>query len=287
MPKKEINTKLIEEYLDHIKKEKNLSTQTLKTYNDISKQLPFNILTSQPVIIKKVKELYTNPNTISLYLNLIILVRKYNKNETDKLQKYKNGLRDQITNTRKMNLDILDDVLPSIDVIMEKLDTLNKEKYIINYLMINHGFRNKDINLEYKTKLPKEGDFNYMTIKNKKVLLQINDYKTDKANGQKNITIDDTRFVNELKSMKLSEGDFLLPKKNGEKIKSISTFNEKILRQTINQLGQNKLIKIKIKHLLDKKNYGALEKISEDRGTSMAVLLKSYNLDNGLENDSE
>ena len=48
---------------------------------------------------------------------------------------------------------------------------------------------------------------------------------------------------------------------------------------------QNKLVKIVIKDLLNNKNFNKLEKLSQDRGTSIQVLLSSYNLHNG--NDDE
>jgi hypothetical protein len=286
MPAKKTNKVLIDEYLEMIKKEKNLSPQTIKTYENISAQLPFNLLTSQPTIIKKIKDLYPNANTKQLYLNIIILVRRWAEEETDKLTKFRNSLREEITKERKSNLDILDDKLPTLEYILNKLENLSGNKYIINYLMLSHGLRNKDINLEYRDKLPKEGDDNYINQRGKTATLQINDYKTDKSFGQKVIVIDNKRFNDELKKMKLSDGDYILPKKDGSKIQSISTFNEKILRTTIDDLGQNKLIKLKIKDLLNKKDFDTLEQISKDRGTSMGVLLKSYNLYAG-DNESD
>ena len=195
-------------------------------------------------------------------------------------------MREEITKERKSNLDILDDKLPTLEYILNKLENLSGNKYIINYLMLSHGLRNKDINLEYRDKLPKEGDDNYINQKGKTTTLQINDYKTDKSFGQKVISINNKRFNDELKKIKLSDGDYLLSKKDGSKIESISTFNEKILRTTIDDLGQNRLVKVKIKHLLNKKDFDTLEQISKDRGTSMGVLLKSYNLYAG-DNDSD
>ena len=88
-------------------------------------------------------------------------------------------------------------------------------------------------------------------------------------------------FVNEMKKLKLSDGDYILPMKNGDKIKNTSTFNDKILNLTIDKLGQNKLVKIVIKDLLNNKSFDRLEQISKDRGTSLDILLKSYNLHNG------
>ena len=67
---KKTNIDLMNEYIE---KQDKISDQTKKTYLQTAKTLPFNITTSQPTIIKKLKELYNNPNTLSLYLNMIIL----------------------------------------------------------------------------------------------------------------------------------------------------------------------------------------------------------------------
>ena len=51
--------------------------------------------------------------------------------------------------------------------------------------------------------------------------------------------------------------------------------------EAIDKLGQNKLVKIVIKDLLNNKSFDTLEQMSKDRGTSLDILLKSYNLHNG------
>jgi len=38
-----------------------------------------------------------------------------------------------------------------------------------------------------------------------------------------------------------------------------------------------------VKDLLNNKSYDKLEQLSKDRGTSLSVLLKSYNLENGID----
>jgi hypothetical protein len=149
------NSGLIKEYLEHIKKEKSVSEGTLKTYKNIGESLPFSLLTSQPVLIKKLKDLYTNPNTLQLYLNMIILVRRFKDEDTDKLIKLRNSLRDEIIESRKKNLDELDDKLPKVDYIMDELDNLTGIRYVLNYLIINHALRNKDLNLQFLKTLPK------------------------------------------------------------------------------------------------------------------------------------
>tara|TARA_R110000851_G_scaffold319778_1_gene484362 strand:- start:1081 stop:1953 length:873 start_codon:yes stop_codon:yes gene_type:complete len=286
--KKKTNTDLIEKFLSHLKKdkEKNLSTQTLKTYENIGNSLPFNILTSQTTIIKKLKDLYDNPNTLALYLNMIILIRRFNDDETDKLIKMRNSLRDAIIKERKDNLTKFDDTLPTLKVINEELDNLTGIQYIINYLIVNLGLRNQDMNLRM-VKSFDDVDDNQLKVKGKKVLLNINDYKTEKSFGKKELEINDSKFLNELKNMKLNQDDYLITMKNGDKIKNIVTWNDKLKKLTINQLGQNKLVKIVIRDLLNNKQYDKLEKLSKSRGTSLQVLLTSYNLHNGNKDEDE
>ena len=285
MPKKKTNKELIDKFLEDHKKEKKVSEGTLKTYKNIGDNLPFNILSSQPTIIKKLKELYENPNTLQLYLNMIILVRRYNEEETDKLIKLRNSLKDEIIKNRKENLTKLDESLPNADKVFEELDKLSGLRYIINYLMMHHALRNKDINLKFVKSVPDSKDENYLVHKGR-VHLNINDYKTEKSHGSKSIKISDSRFIKELKSLDLKDGDYLIAMKNGDKIKNVSTFNDKILNLTIDKLGQNKLTKIVIKDLLNNKSFDKLEQLSNDRGTSLSVLLKSYNLENGV-NDND
>ena len=289
MPKKKTNADLIKNYLEHIIKEKKVSQGTITTYKNIGESLPFNLLSSQTTIINKLKDLYSNPNTLQLYLNMIILVRRYNDEETDKLIKLRNSLKDDIVKTRKEKLDKLDDELPSYDYVMKELDNATGSRYILNYLILNHGLRNKDLNLKYVKSLPSENnrDENYILIKPKDVLLNINDYKTEKSHGSKEFKIKDTKFRNELKSLNLKNDDYLFSKRDGSKITNISTFNDKIINHTINRLGQNRLFKIVIKKLLNNKSFDKLDQLSKDRGTSMDVLLKSYNLDNGIDNQKE
>ena len=287
MPKKKTNTDLINDYLEHIKKEKKVSEGTIKTYKNVGESLPFNLLSSQSVITKKLKDLYSNPNTLQLYLNMIILVRRHNNEETDKLIKLRNSLKDEIVKIRKENLDTLDDKLPTFDYINTQLQNLNGIRYILNYLILEHGLRNKDMNLKFVKTLPAEEkrNENYIMLKPKEVILNINDYKTEAKYGGKSFKIKNTKFIQELKNLNLKNEDYLLAKKDKSKISSTSTLNDKILNLTIEKLGQNKLFKIVIKKLLNDKSFDKLEQLSNDRGTSLEVLLKSYNLENGIQNE--
>ncbi len=277
MPLKNTNKVLITDFIKHKKDESKVSKQTINTYKTVGENISFNILTTQKTIIKKLKELYTNPNTIQLYLNLIILVRRHNDKETNQLIAFRNTLKEKIINERKGNMKEMNDTLPTYETIKDKLNNMNGIMYIINYLIFNIGLRNKDINLKFVNNIPSEEDENYIQLKNNKVILTITDYKTDKKYGTKKINIDDTRFINELKDLNLVNEEYIISKKDNSKINNISTWNEKLIKLSIDKLGQ-KLVKINIKKLLDESNFKEIETIGKNRGTSLSVLLTSYNL---------
>jgi len=280
------NTELVAKYLEHIKSEKKLSDGTITTYTNIGKNLDFSIMLSQKTLIQKLKELYNNPNTLQLYLNMIILIRRYNDEPTDMLVKLRNSLRDDIIKIRKENLSELNDKLPTKSYIIEQLNNMSGIRFVLNYLIIHHALRNKDMNLliiESEKSMDDENQ-NYMVINKKKKMIKlvINNYKTEDKYGTKEIKITDSDFYkNVLKLYNEKDSKFLMQLKNGDEIKSISTLNDKILNLTIEKLGQNKLVKIVIKDLINNKSFDKLEQLSRDRGTSLEVLLKSYNLYNG------
>ena len=94
----------------------------------------------------------------------------------------------------------MDDKLPNIEYIKKELNDLTGIRYILNYLIINHGFRNKDLNLKFVKSLPENKEENYIIHKGKNIMLNINDYKTDKSHGTKEIKINDSKFIKEFKS---------------------------------------------------------------------------------------
>ena len=277
MPKKQNNThELVELFIKE--NENAISENTQKTYLNVGKNIPFNILTTQSTVIKKLNDLVENPNSMALYLNVIILIRRHNKEETDKLVKFRNQLKDKIINLRKEKLGDLKDNLPTKNDLLEKLNEMSGIRYIINYLFVNYGLRNKDINLKLVNK-PPDNTENYLILSPSKVELIINDYKTDESFGQKKMVVKDKKFIKELKAMNLKNDDYLLSRKDGSKLK-ISTFNERVKNLSIDKLGETTIFKVIIKQLLIDKNFSEIEKLVESRGTSLATIMKSYNVFN-------
>ena len=280
MPTKKSNKELVDDFLEKLKDGKKVSQSTIKTYTHVANGLPFSLLLTQGTIKRKLKELYSNPNTLSLYLNIIILIRRHNDEPVDRLILLRNSLKESITKTRKDRLDEMDDSLPSLGEIEEKLDEMEGVPYIVNHLMLR-GLRNKDINLTFVKKLPKETEQNLIAVRGKKATLMVGDYKTDKQYGTKTIIVEDPKFVAELKNLKLTDGEALLKKRDGKPIETTSTLNDKLLAMSVMKLGQNRIIKATIKSLLQANKFDELEQITKDRGTSLQVLLRSYNLLNG------
>ena len=281
---KKTNIDLMNEYIE---KQDKISDQTKKTYLQTAKTLPFNITTSQSTIIKKLKELYNNPNTLSLYLNMIILVRRHLNLEHEKLIKLRNDLRDAIIKLRKENMTSTKSELPNYNEINEKLNELVGIRYILNYLLITYGLRNKDINLLYVNKLPSnKEDENYLVQTKNSIKLDINDYKTDSTFGNKSITITDKKFKDEINKLNLKDNTYILPKRDGSKLK-LTSFNDKVLSLTIDGLGETRIFKILVKHLLDNKNFSKLEDLVNSRGTSLSTIMKSYNVYNNSNTKSD
>jgi hypothetical protein len=280
MPSNKANRKIVEDYLESIK-EKNLSAGTIKTYRFIADNLPFSITLAQKTIVTKLKDLYQNPNTLQLYLNLVILVRRFKDLPTDQLIKLRNGLKDDIKKIRNEKLDKLDDELPTLDYLKERLDKQEKVRYLVNYLFINHGLRNSDLDLLFVDKIPESSSDNLISFSNKgktKVAIVINRYKTVRAHGKKSINIDDKRFIKELKDMELQHGQPVVQRKNGDRMTNVSTLNDRLKTLSIDKLGQNKIFKIVIRNLLNNNDFEKLDQYSRDRGTGYETLLKSYNL---------
>ena len=262
-------------------KNKNLSEMSIKNYTRTANNLSFGILNAQSTIIKKLKENYENPNTRSSYLNMVIMLRKYKDKDIDKLIKYRNEMKNEIEKLRKEKLEVSKEVLPTLEHLDTNLEHLEGLKYLINYLFINYGFRNKDINLKYVNEIPEEKTENYIVEINKGIKLSINDYKTGKQYGEKVFFIRNPKFMKEFRKRQLKEGDYLIGKPQGGKY-SISNFNDIVLKYSIDQLGETNIFKILMKDLIDKKNYKRIEELSISRGTSMDTLIRSYNVYNSI-----
>ena len=254
------------EYLDSDEfKQKTKATQ--KNYNSIISNINYSIVGTERPLIKKIQNSYDNINTQQTYLNIILIVRNYMGLSTDLLVKLRNDNKIKINTHRKTELSKLSETIISYDELMEKFKQLPlNKKYIINYLLINYGFRNSNLNLKLVKELPEEKTENYIVIKPRYILLDMNNYKTKTTYGNKNFKDTNKDFRNAIKSLKINEQ--LKP----------SYFNTVIKNNTIDQLGEQNINKIIVKEYIDRKDFSKLKQLSFSRGTDLNTLLSSYNM---------
>jgi len=260
-------------------KERKLSDITMKNYDRVVKNISFGILGGQPPIIQKLRDNYENENTRASYLNMIILLRKYKDLDVDKLIKYRSIIKSSIELLRKKDLLKNKEELPTQEYLDSQLEHLEGIKYIINYLFIEYSFRNKDINFKFISKLPDDTENNYLIVKPRFIMIIINDYKTKKQYGQKVYRITNKKFRKEILKLKRIDGEYMIGNNNGGKY-SISNFNDIILKYTIDKLGETKMFKIKMKLLIDNKDFKTMEFLSKSRGTSLKTIMSNYNVYN-------
>jgi len=284
---KKTNTDII---IEMINSRDDLTEQSKRQYKATANSLGFSILYSEKTIIDKLKNgAWDNPNTIAGHLNIIILTRNHLKEPTEKLIKYRNSLKKDIIELRKKKMTESQKNLPSYQELKDETQKRTGLPYIFNYNIITFGLRNKDQNLRFYSSEPKNETENYIIMtspRSKKVMLIINDYKTDKKYKQKKIPITDSKFIKELAKLNLSNGDYIMAKKDGDKMKD-ATFNERIKGLTINRIGEADMFKIVLSYLLSKNHYKSIEELVYTRGVSMTTMMKSYNLHNNSTNNDE
>jgi len=273
------------EFQQFISSKHNLTDQSKKSYANRYKILRENLTldicqSSQETLIKVIKEISNeNPNTAWAYLTIPIILRNYFGLKVDKLEHFREQLkkdREKYTKEQKIESD---QVLPNIKIIKEYVTQLYNSadlvKYIINFLLINYGTRNKDLNVFITTKEHATNpELNYLIVKQNEIEWRINNYKTLHAYGPKKIIIKSKPFLIAVKSLPINS--FLL-NVNGSPI-SDNSLSKIIQRMTYNDLGEINYFKIIMKSLNNEKDaINKLHFFSKSRGSDLSTLLEYYN----------
>jgi hypothetical protein len=238
------------------------------------------IKSTQQEILAAVKDLSNgNPSNEWTYLNLPFMIREQHNLNNDLIQKR----RDELKELRNAHTDKIKETkfetLPEMKVIKNYMAELFKEKkyknFIVNFLIINYGTRNKDVNtfIVSSTKDAKDESNNYLIVKPNEVIWKINDYKTLMSYGAKKIIIRTKSFLEAMKALPLNT--WLLTGKT-EKLNE-SSLATTISRILYNNLTESDYFKIIMNDINTKPNTTQLlEYYSERRGTDYATLLKYY-----------
>lgn len=223
-----------------------------------------------------------NPNTRMNKTNALIRLRRHHEWETDSLASFMDGTKSDIKHHRKTQAKAnLEKMMPYEDLLGE-LDKMHGAQYFMNHMYCHHAMRNQDINCIYKNRLGRNEPVNENTLvfnpkaKKPKMTLHVVDYKTASTYGPKKIVLNDKRLFEELNSMGLSHNTYVFATKAGKK-PTLNHMNLKAAKDSINGMGEGRIAKHVIKHLIDNDKHEEVTQISQSRGTAIQTLYTHYN----------
>lgn len=270
----------------------NISSATRKNYETNLKNIQkYNenrqiVNTNDDHLIKVVSAMSRGNNGTALKLiNIIVIVKKHFDMEITTILTERDKLfKEQPEHIEKL-LEKKNTELPELSVLIDytkKLfDDENYQSYIINYLLIKYGVRNKDLNLfitDNKKLVKNNNDINYLYIKSNSIDYIRNDYKTMTIYGKKTYNITDKKF---LKAVTSIDNDTWLLKKDGAQITNDANLTEYVKQNTYNRLTESDYFKINIKHALKSDAPKAhIIKLSESRGTNPNNIFNYYTIGN-------
>ena len=247
--------------------------------NDINKS-------SEKEILEAVKTL-SNGNVSNewTYMNLPFMIRQSKGYKTELIQKRRDELkilRETHTQTQKA---VKNETLPSMKTIQDFTKQLykNKEykKYIVNFLIINYGVRNKDVDcfIVSSSKDAKDESINYLIVKSNEVEWRINEYKTLMSYGVKKIIIKSKPFLEAIKSLPLNTWLFTGTNERLNETGLATTIKRLLYGSGTEHLTEGDYFKIIMSDINTKPNTTQLlEYYSKTRGTDYATLLKYYDV---------
>ena len=233
-------------------------------------------------VLDKISEV-ENPSTRHSVFIIATKIYEYKQHQDifDEVRKKINEDKRQIQIKKNDNLN---NSLPSYK---EVNDAIKKEedpkKYITSFIMFKINTRNQDIALADLHKNKKDSydpERNHLILDGNRVIFIRNKYKTSKKYGQKKNIIAVKKFAEKVREL-LGDKDFvpLFIRKNGEKITpaSIASYLKKHI---VLGLNEGQIMKIVLKFADEEGSYDMLRKISNNRGTTIQVLLNEYDISN-------
>ncbi len=263
--------------IEKIINEKQISDSSKKVYLSLLKRMTkakFKIPTKANEKLTYVKQhvsSFDNPNTRLDMLNLIIVIRNELELSIEKLKEYRTELKQQqkAHQVNKM-ADAGDKLMIYDDFVKALQEAYNKQewkKYIVNYLIMTYGVRNKGLNLEIvKTKKEMKEGNNYLLLKKDKVIFIRDDYKTKSTYGKKTHEIHDKLFYEAVKKTGLG------------KLIAEQQISNGLRKLYINKMGEAKIFKMMIDKYYDDADSASIKRLAADRGTSLSVVQGFYNV---------
>ena len=218
-------------------------------------------------------------NTKNGFITVAIQVKRLNNKDTTDLIDYRETLKVALVSEVKKKNAALQEILPDYSDLVEYterlFDTGNYIGFVINFLLLNYSVRNLDLDFKILTKLNDATDekTNYIVIFPSKVMYIRNRYKTAETYGPKTHKITDENFIFAIKKI------YQMTKKEDEInpiVPNPGTISYRIQSLTYKSLGEGGYVKICINHF--RNDIETLQRISDNRGTSLTTLLTEYNI---------
>jgi len=273
----------LENYITSMEgKAKNTIRTYVSNYNRLRKHFDKDITDIPNMELIEHISAQESSNTKNGFITVAIQVKRMNDRDITDLTDYRETLKISLVTEIKKKNAALQEVLPDYSTLVEYterlFDTGDHINYVINYLLLNYNVRNLDLDFKITTKMNDATDenTNYMVIMPNKVMYIRNRYKTKETYGSKTHKITDEKFTFAIKKI------YQMIKKNDSEeyinpiIPNPSTISYRVQSATYKSLGEGAYAKICINHFRD--DVDALQRISENRGSSLARLLVDYDI---------
>jgi hypothetical protein len=226
-----------------------------------------------------------NPNT--RYSVFKIVVKLFpEKQYEDTIANYFTEIKTVVRKHKVCDNKQLQTTIASYDDINKAIKKeTNPLVYITSFLIFRVNSRNQDIAY---TKVHKSVDnedaldnsMNHLYIKNGKAVWIRNIYKTAKTYGQKRNVINVKKFVAMIQQF-LGEADskMLYSKSDGSPV-SITSVASYLRRRIVLGLTEGEIVKSVLSHIEKNGDNQMLRAVADNRGTSIAVLMKEYDVNN-------
>ncbi len=275
---------------DAIRDNKTVGESTKKTYKSVYKRL-IKLTDNQPIlnisqdnVIKSIHQDDIPPQSINTLLSVAIYIRRHKNLNVDKLLKFRDTTlaKEKLAYKDRQN-QTLDNELPSLQKIEDYVKILFKNdqyvSYIVNFLMLRYGVRNKDLNLvitknPHVIKKSDDSKVNYLYVTKKHITFVRNDYKTFDTYGKQKFIIEKSQFSRAVKAVLGDEDEIPLL---GYGV-SEDSLSKVIQRFTFNELGEGKYFKIQIKDLKAQGNIRRIRELAKSRGTDLQTVFEEYDI---------
>jgi len=266
--------------MDGILKKKTFSPNTERVYVSIIKRLgklDFKFPDKKNEKLDYIKEFFEKngldkASTRLDMINVIIVLRTIEELPIDKLKEYRGHLFQERISKNVEKLNTLKETLMTATEYREELMKAYEggewKKFIVGYLMLTYGVRNKDVDVEIvkDKKAMTDPKQNYIVIRGKKATWVRNDYKTFKKYGVKTEEITDPEFIKAVKSQGVGR---LFPE---------GKLNYLLPKLLINKMLESKVFKMIIDEAYVAKNTEEINRLSKSRGTSIDTIKGFYDL---------